>query len=64
MTDLIAVLLQNIFPIFLVAAFGYGLQRWVKLDVQTLSRAVLYVLSPALVFSSLVSSRLPAAELC
>lgn len=58
-----AVLWQNILPIFVVAGFGFALQRWQTIDKHTLSKTTLYVLSPALVFSSLVNSRLPGEEL-
>jgi malate permease and related proteins len=61
--DILAVLTQNILPIFVVAAFGYLVQRRVGLDKRTVSSIVFYCLSPALVFSSLVNSELPVAEL-
>lgn len=57
------VLTQNILPIVLVASLGYYLRRRLRLDVAPLSSAVFNVLSPCLVFSALVSSRLPATEL-
>ena len=63
MTDIVFVLTQNILPIFIVAAFGYALQRWIGVEKRPLATIVLNVLSPALVFSSLVSSRLPGEEL-
>lgn len=63
MTEILAVFSQNILPIFIVAGFGFLLERTVKLEKRTLSTAVLYVLSPCLVFSSLVNSRLPTDEL-
>jgi len=63
LTTTVAVLTQNILPIFIVAAFGFGLQRWVGLDKRSLSSAVLNVLSPCLVFSSLVNSELAGEEL-
>ncbi|MFQ5434724.1 MAG: AEC family transporter [Anaerolineae bacterium] len=63
LTQIITVLIQNILPIFVVAGFGFALQRWQKLDKRVLARVVLNVFSPALVFSSLVSSRLPGDEL-
>ncbi len=63
MTDIVVVLTQNILPIFIVAAFGFALQRWIGVEKRPLSTIVLNVLSPALVFSSLVSSRLPGEEL-
>ncbi len=61
--NVLTVLTQNILPIFLVAGLGYALQKWKALDKQTLSRVTLYVLSPALVFSSLVNSDLAVSEL-
>ncbi len=63
MASIIQVLTQNIFPIFLVAGFGFVLRRWRGLDKQTLSSAVFYCLSPCLVFSLLVNSQLPSEEL-
>jgi predicted permease len=53
----------NILPIFLVAAAGFGLRRRLGIDKRALSSLVFYVLSPALVFSSLVNSQLPPGEL-
>lgn len=58
-----AVITQNILPIFLVAAAGYALRRWRAPDPRVLSSVVLNVFSPALVFSSLVNSRIPGGEL-
>lgn len=63
MNQIVAVLTQNIFPIFLVAAFGYVLQRRFALDTKTLNSVVFNVLSPCLVFASLVGTQLPAEEL-
>ena len=63
MASIIQVLTQNIFPIFLVAGFGFALRRWRGLDKNTLSSAVFYCLSPCLVFSLLVNSQLPSEEL-
>ncbi len=63
MENILTVLSQNILPIFIVASFGFALQRWVGIDKKTLSTAVLYILSPCLVFSSLVGSQLPSTEL-
>lgn len=60
---MIAVITQNILPIFIVAFFGFALEKWVNIDKKTLSTVVLYVLSPCLVFSSLVGSQLPSGEL-
>ncbi|MCP5100168.1 MAG: AEC family transporter [Chloroflexi bacterium] len=63
MDSVVGVLTQNILPIFIVAGFGFGMQRWINLDKRALSTAVLNIFSPCLVFSSLVSSQLPGDEL-
>ncbi len=63
MRDVIAVLVQNILPIFIVASFGYALQKWKPLDKKTLSTVVLYIFSPALVFKSLVTTTLGGQEM-
>ena len=63
MSVFFAVLTQNILPILLVAGFGYLLRRRFDVHVSTLNTVVFNVLSPCLVFSSLVSSQLPGAEL-
>jgi malate permease and related proteins len=60
---ILTVFWQNILPIFLVAGSGYALQRWQVIDRRSLARATLYIFSPALVFSSLVKTRLPGDEL-
>lgn len=63
MADIVFVLTQNILPIFVVAAFGFALQRWIGVEKRPLSTIVMNVLSPCLVFSSLVGSQLPGDEL-
>lgn len=63
MNNILAVITQNILPIFIVAAFGYGLRRRLAVDKRALSSVVMNCLSPCLVFSSLVNSRLPGREL-
>lgn len=63
MSEILAVLTQNILPIAIVAGFGYLLQRRARLDKRVLSNVVLTILSPALVFSSLVESKLTSSEL-
>lgn len=63
MSGIAEVLTQNILPIFLVAGLGFLLQRSQALDVRTLSSVVFNLFTPCLVFSSLVGSRLPLADL-
>jgi hypothetical protein len=57
------VFVDNILPIFLVAAIGYVLRRRMHLSKEALSSLTFYGLSPALVFSSLVNSELEPAEI-
>jgi len=63
LSNILTVITQNILPIFVVAAFGFGLQRWRHLDKRSFSSAALNVFSPCLVFSSLVNSEIPGGEL-
>ncbi len=63
MNNIVFVLTQNILPIFIVASFGFALQRWIGIDKKSLSSAVMNILSPALVFTSLVNSQVPTGEL-
>lgn len=63
MSEIYSVFDQNILPILIVAGFGFLLRRWFAVDQRSLSSAALNVLSPALVFSSLVNSRVAPEEL-
>jgi hypothetical protein len=47
---------DNVLPILAIASLGYLFQRWVRPDIQPLSRVTLYVLTPSLIFSSLSHS--------
>ena len=51
-----SVFAQVLLPIRVVVASGYLLQRRLELDLQSVNRLSLYLLSPALIFSSLVQS--------
>lgn len=57
-----SVFAQVLLPIVVVVASGYLLQRGLKLDLHSVNRLSLYLLSPALIFSSLVQSRIEASE--
>ena len=63
MTTALDVFVNNILPIFLVAGLGFALRRVWQVDKQAISRAVFYVLSPYLLFSSLVNAVVPPQEL-
>jgi malate permease and related proteins len=57
-----SVFAQVLLPIMVVVASGYLLQRRFVLDLHSVNRLSLYLLSPALIFSSLVQSRIEATE--
>lgn len=63
MSSIAEVLVQNILPIFFVAAFGFWLRRVKKVDVRPVASMVFNGFSPALVFTSLINSQLPMGEL-
>ncbi len=60
--ELLAIFVQNILPIFIVAGIGFLIVRYLGADVQTLSRVTLYVLTPCLLFDVLVTSDVSADE--
>lgn len=48
--------LNAVLPVFLIAFIGYFVGSKIPLDVSTLSRVCLYILTPALTFNSLANS--------
>jgi malate permease and related proteins len=57
-----SVFAQVLLPIMVVVASGYLLQRRFVLDLHSVNRLSLYLLSPALIFSSLAQSRIEVTE--
>ena len=51
------VLIQVLVPIILMVAAGFILQRKVNLDARSINRVVYYVLSPCLVYSSILTQQ-------
>lgn len=58
---MVRVLLEVLLPVALAATAGIALRRRMDLDQATLNRVVIYGLSPALIFSSLVTTDLSGA---
>jgi malate permease and related proteins len=58
----LTVFAQVLLPILVVVASGYLLQRRLELDLHSVNRLSLYLLSPALIFSALAQSRIEATE--
>jgi predicted permease len=55
------VFLNVIMPVFLVAVIAAGFQRWRKVQVGPISQVTLYLLTPSLIFTSLVQQDIPAS---
>src|SRR3712207_545337 len=53
---------EVLLPIVVIVALGYALQRAFPLDVRTLNRVSIYVLSPCLVFVSLLRAEVIGGE--
>jgi len=62
MTLLLTILVDDILPIFVVASVGFLLARRLHVDVKSLSRVTFNALSPCLVFTLIVTSRIGAGE--
>ncbi len=62
MRTLLSLVTEDVLPIFLVAGVGFLLARYRHIDVRVVSRTAFNALSPCLVFSLLMSARIPAAE--
>lgn len=62
MTMLLAILADDILPIFAVASIGFLLARRLRVDVKALSRTTYNAFVPCLVFNLLVTSQVGAAE--
>lgn len=58
-----SVLLNVVLPVFLVAGVSALVQTRLRFDVRTLSRAALYLFSPALVFDALATSDVSGGEI-
>ncbi len=63
MNGILEVIVNNIVPIFLVAALGFWLRRSQNLDPRPVASVVFNGFSPALVFSALVGSELAIGEI-
>jgi hypothetical protein len=55
--------IDNLLPIFIVAGLGYLLGKFSEIDPQTISRAVLYIFAPSLIFRLLIDNHLSSQAL-
>lgn len=47
-----SVFIEVVLPVILIFLAGFGLQRWKRVDIRSVSTVSIYVLTPALVFST------------
>ena len=62
MSTLLEILVHDIVPIFVVIGLGYAYARRTQPSLPTLSHLTFYILSPSLVFISLVESNIAGGE--
>jgi len=60
MASLSAIFLNNILPAFLVIGAGVILGKWLHVDKRSISRMAIYVLTPCLIFSSIIENTITA----
>lgn len=58
MSQLLPLFFNNLFPILLVAAFGFSLGKWLKISPRPLSQVIFYIFSPVLVFKLINNNQL------
>lgn len=63
MAELLQIFIDNIAPILVIAAIGFLVGRQLEIDPRPLSKLLLNVLSPALVYQSISTSQISSAEL-
>ena len=63
MSTLLDILIHDIVPILIVIGMGYVFARRTRPELRTLSRVTFYILSPCLVFVSLVESNIADGEI-
>ena len=62
MTAVLDVFAEVLLPVLVVVGSGYALRRGYDVDVHSINRLSLYVLSPALIFTLLIRVRVEAGE--
>ena len=62
MSELLELFASNILPILLVASLGFLIQKVLNLNPRPLSQVTFYILSPALVFTLLISAEIRGGQ--
>lgn len=55
---MVKLFIEVVLPVLLIFAAGYGIQKWKKLDIRSVSTFALYVLIPSLVFETFYTAEL------
>ncbi|MGD8605036.1 MAG: AEC family transporter [Anaerolineales bacterium] len=63
MNDLLPLFVNNILPILIAAGLGYALQKRFQFDLQGLTAAIFYILTPALILVLLVETEASAEDM-
>jgi predicted permease len=58
LSNLVALFIDNLLPILIIAGVGFLLGKWFKITPRSLSQVIFYIFSPALVFRLLTQSQL------
>src|SRR5689334_12417108 len=61
MHTFIYILINIIFPIFVIALIGYAAQKLLKMDTRTISKINIYVFVPAVIFTKIYEAKISAA---
>jgi predicted permease len=63
LSGLLALFINNLFPILLAAGIGFTLAKWLKINPRPLSQIIFYVFSPILVFKIMIGSHLSGQDI-
>jgi predicted permease len=63
LNNLLSLFSDNLLPILLVAGAGYVLQRTLRIDPKPLARVTFYLFTPALAFSTTLSTSITASDI-
>lgn len=53
-----SIFVQVVLPVFAIFLLGYGIQKWKKLDIRSLSTIAIYIFTPMLVFQTFYRAEL------
>lgn len=62
MSTLAGLFLNNLLPVFLAAAAGFGIGRWLKVEPRPVAQVSFYLFSPSLIFRLITSNNLNNAD--